>query len=102
MRAKNALYRSSVVKFIFLVFTVAGIIIGLPFGIEMLSWMIVLAAIIHSLLMLRLVMKVIEANWGAFLKTLIPGLQLMVIIGVKNLLFFILVVSVIYVYLNLS
>ena len=61
-----------------------GIIIGLPYGIQVVTWMIVLAAIIHSLLMLRLSMKVMEADWGAFLKILIPGLQLMVVLGVKN------------------
>ena len=66
VRAKNALYQSSVVKFIFLIVTVVGIIIGLPYGIQVVTWMIVLAAIIHSLLMLRLSMKVMEADWGAF------------------------------------
>jgi len=87
IRAKNALYKSSIIKFIFLIVTIVGIVIGLPYGINVVSWTIVLAAIIHSLLMLQLSMKVIEAKWGVFLKTLLPGLKLMTVLGVKNWMF---------------
>jgi O-antigen/teichoic acid export membrane protein len=84
VRAKNALYKSSIVKFIFLVVTVLGIFIGLPYGIHTVSWMIVLAAVIHSLLMIRLSIRILETNWSSFMKTLIPGLKLMILIGIKN------------------
>lgn len=84
VRAKNALYKSSIIKFIFLVVTVSGILVGLPFGINIVSWIIVFAAIIHSMLMVRLSIALTQANWSSFFKTLIPGFKLMFILGIKN------------------
>ena len=84
VRAQNALYKSSLIKFAFLVITVSGIIIGLPYGIHVVSWMIVLAGIIHAILMIQLSIKLIQSSWGSFLKTLIPGIKLMVVLGAKN------------------
>ncbi len=84
VRAKNALYKSSFIKVAFLVITVSGIIIGLPYGIHVVSWMIVLAGIIHAILMVQLSINIMQTSWGSFLKTLIPGIKLIVILGAKN------------------
>ena len=84
VRAKNELYKSSIVKFLFLIVTVAGIVIGLPYGIYVVCWMVVLASVIHAILMVRLSIKIIETNWSSFFKTLIPGLKLMLLLGIKN------------------
>ena len=78
------MYKSSFIKFAFLVLTVTGIIIGLPYGIHVVSWMIVLAGIIHAILMVQLSINLMQTSWGSFLKTLIPGIKLMVILGAKN------------------
>ena len=87
VRAKNALYQSSIVKFIFLLVTIVGLYVGVPHGILVVSWIMVLAAFIHSFLMLRLCIKVMKASWGSFLMTLIPGLKLMAVLGIKNWLY---------------
>ena len=84
IRAKNALYKSSIVKFIFLGVNTGGIIIALPYGINAVSWMIAVSAGIHSIMMIFLSIKVMETDWKSFLKTLTPGLKLMFLLSIKN------------------
>ena len=84
VRAKNALYKSSFIKFTYLVVNILGIIIGLPYGIHIVSWFVVFAGIIHAILMVQLSINIIQTSWWAFLKTLIPSLKLMMVLGVKN------------------
>ena len=84
IRAKNALYKSSIVKFIFLGVNIGCIIIALPYGINAVSWMIVVSGGIHSIMMIFLSIKVMETDWISFLKTLTPGLKLIFLLSLKN------------------
>ena len=84
VRAKNALYKSSIIKLIFAVIVFGLVMLALPYGITGISYAMVIAITIHAIMMIHLCIKLIDSNWVAFLKILIPSIKLAAILIVKN------------------
>ncbi|MCC6600297.1 MAG: oligosaccharide flippase family protein, partial [Crocinitomicaceae bacterium] len=76
LRARDAVFRGSWVKGIYLVLMIIGVLIASPFGMVWVAASIVATTFIHYLMSLHLCRQLIHISWAEQLRALIPGIQL--------------------------
>lgn len=76
VRALDAVYKASIIKFIFLVLVSAAAYIGIQFGLEQVAALVVVAILIQYVLMTSLSIKLIDVKFSTVLKKMVPGMTL--------------------------
>ncbi len=88
IRAKGAVYKSSLIKLIYAVLVTISTFIGVRWGLKGISILISLSVFIHFILLADLSLKLMEGTWLNFIKKFIPALRFGVVIIIKNIIFF--------------
>lgn len=85
VRALDAVFRASFIKFIFLLMVAAGAYFGLDYGLEGVASSIVAAIVIQYFLITALSVKLLDLSLGKILRKMVPGCLIAIIVGVVSL-----------------
>jgi len=85
IRAKGAVYKSSLIKFIFALLVVLSIFIGARWGLIGISILISGSVFINFILLNNLSLNLIGGKWVNFIKVFIPALRFAGVIIIKNI-----------------
>lgn len=86
VRALKAVYRASLIKFLFLILVCAGTYFGLAGGLTGVAWAIVGAITVQFIVMTWLSLRLIDADFSTMLGKMVPGLILGLIVLFASLL----------------
>ena len=75
IRAKGAVYRSSLIKFIYAILVIISTYIGVGWGLEGISILICISVFVHFLLLANLSLKLLQGTWIIFAKAFLPALK---------------------------
>lgn len=81
LRAVNAVLRGSIIKAFYLVIMIVGVVVAIPYGIQMIAWSIVATTAIHYLMSIFLSQRLIDVPIFKQLGALVPG----IVLGLFNL-----------------
>ena len=87
VRSLNVLYKSSVIKGAYLLVITCLVYFSIPYGIKMISLMVVLSSLIHSVLLINLALRITKTNILFFIDSLLPSVYLIVLLFIKNIFF---------------
>lgn len=76
VRALDAVFKASIIKFLFLILVCLAAYIGIHFGLEQVAALVVVATVLQYILMTRLSMSLIDLNFSTILKKMVPGMTL--------------------------
>ncbi|MCB0760863.1 MAG: lipopolysaccharide biosynthesis protein [Flavobacteriales bacterium] len=86
VRALKAVYRASLIKFVFLILVCVGTYFGLSYGLVGVAWGIVVAIALQFGIMTALSLRLINTPAGAMISKLVPGLILGLVVMLASLL----------------
>jgi O-antigen/teichoic acid export membrane protein len=81
LRAKDAVFRGSWIKAVYLIIMTVGIIATVPFGMTYVAASIVLTTFIHYLMSLYLCRSLIGITWSAQIKALWPSIMIGIVVS---------------------
>lgn len=87
VRSLNAIYKSTKVKLVYLLAVTSSVYLFYPYGIEIVSLMVVLSCLIHSILLINLSLKLTKTSLLFFIQSLLPSVYILSLLVVKNILF---------------
>ena len=87
VRSLNAIYKSTKVKLVYLLAVTSSVYLSYPYGIEIVSLMVVLSCLLHSILLINLSLKLTKTSLLFFIQSLLPSVYILSLLVVKNILF---------------